>query len=119
MRVLIACALVVILTACDRTVAGTERPTDVGCLTWSMRVTPASATLHPGDAVQASAVVNQCLSIPSSTTVRWRSSDTVTAVVDAVTGLVRARAPGPVTVIASVVADTTIRGAMALSVVPR
>jgi len=119
MRFLIACLLVVALAACDQTVADTESPTDVACLTWGVRVSPASATLHAGDSVQASAVINQCLGNPSSTAVRWRSSDTVTAVVDAVTGLVRARAPGPVTVIASVVADTTIRGAMALSVVPR
>jgi hypothetical protein len=120
MRVLLAWCIVVVVAGCDR--PGIDRiaaPPDGDCTLWQIRVSPASATLRAGDSLSAIATVNQCSGVPSSTAVRWRSTDTATAIADANTGLVRARASGPVTIIATVVADTTIRGAMALTVVPR
>jgi hypothetical protein len=120
MRVLLVWCVVVAVAGCDR--PGIDRiaaPPDGDCTLWRIRVSPASATLHPGDSLSAMATVNQCQGVPSSTAVRWRSTDTATAIVDALTGLVRARASGPVTIVATVVDDTTITGAMALTVVPR
>jgi len=119
-RIFTACCVGLSLLGCGAGVSDATTDTiKADCTLWSIRVTPASANLHPGDTVTVSATVNQCGGYPPSAIVRWRSSDTVTAVVDASGGLVRARASGAATIIATVVADTTIRGAMALVVSPR
>jgi len=120
MRVVIACAAAATLAACGHTAADqVPTPTDVGCVLSSIHISPAYASVHPGDSLQVSAIVEQCQGYPSSTAVRWRASDTSLAVVDPVSGLVRARASGSVTIVASLMVDTTIGGAMVLVVVPR
>jgi uncharacterized protein YjdB len=81
-------------------------------------VSPPSVTLHAGDSLRATAVVQQCEGQPTSTTVRWRTSDTAVAIVDSLSGLVRARASGRSTIIASLVVNPQIEGAMALTVAP-
>jgi hypothetical protein len=54
-------------------------------------------------------------------TFRWRAADTTVATVatvDSVTGLVRARAAGHTTIVASLTVNPAVQGAMVLNVVP-
>ena len=78
-------------------------------------VSPPSATLRPGDSLQASATFG-CAGEHAS--VRWSSSNTTIATVDSVSGLVRAlSAPGTASIIASLAADRAMNGAMALQTI--
>ena len=74
-------------------------------------VIPASVTLFPGDTFRFRVDYNGA--------VRWRTSNSAVSDVDSLTGLVLAKAAGSVTVVASVVADTNLRGAAAVRVEPR
>ena len=76
-------------------------------------VSPPSATLHVGDTLHATAAITICEGVPTSRVFHWRSSDTVNASVDSITGLVRARHPGTASIIATLVVNPAIRGAMA------
>ena len=78
-------------------------------------VSPASATLHPGDTLRARVSYSPCPADPAPS-FRWRSGDTLVAVVDSVTGLVRARLLGQTSIIATAVSAPALRGAMALQV---
>jgi len=102
--------------SCGRTERASTEPTfDVGCTLIGPRVTPASAVLHPGDTLRASATETTC-SGEAVAPVRWSSSDTSVAVVSVFDGLILARTRGTATIIASDVRDTNIKGAMALTV---
>jgi hypothetical protein len=74
-------------------------------------VTPVSVTLFPGDTFR--------LRVLYSGDVRWSTSRPDLSDVDSLTGLVRAKATGKMTVVARVVADTAWRGAAAVEIVPR
>ena len=89
--------------------------TDPTCAEMEITVSPASATLHPGDTLRVRASNSPCQTGPAPS-FRWRSSDTVTAVVDSLTGLVRARSPGQATVVATLLSEPTLHGAMILQV---
>jgi hypothetical protein len=86
----------IILAACRDGLPAVQ--TEPDCLLIGPTVSPASATLHPGD------------------TLRVRSSDTLIAVVDSLTGLVRARSLGQASIIATALSDRALVGAMALQV---
>lgn len=89
--------------------------TEPDCVLIGPTVSPASATLHPGDTLRVHASYSPCPTGPAPS-FRWRSSDTVTAAVDSLTGLVRARTPGQATVVATLLSEPTLKGAMALQV---
>lgn len=78
-------------------------------------VSPATAILHPGDTLQTRVSYSPC---PAGTapSFQWRSTDTLIAVVDSLTGLVRARSLGQTSIIATAVNAPALRGAMALQV---
>ena len=102
--------------ACGRTERSATDPTfELGCTLIGPRVSPAAALLHPGDTLRVSATETTCAG-EAPAPVRWTSSDTSVAVVGANDGLVRARARGTATIIASDVRATNIKGAMALTV---
>jgi uncharacterized protein YjdB len=117
MRVLIAVCIALVVAACGRS-STDSTASHVDCTTTGPTVSPPSVTLHPGDTLRATAFVHQCEGQPTSTTVRWRTSDTAVAGVDSLSGLVRARASGRSTIIASLVVNPQIEGAMALTVAP-
>jgi uncharacterized protein YjdB len=79
-------------------------------------VNPPSSTLHTGDTLRLRASgSNGCQAI---TQWRWRSSDTLVALVDSTQGLVFARKEGTASIVASAVEDPNIRGAAAIVVKP-
>ena len=94
---------------------GTDPTFEVGCTLIGPRVTPALATLHPGDTLRVSATETTCTG-SSSSFVQWTSSDTSVATVGASSGLVRARARGTTSIVASDLRDAKLKGAMALTV---
>ena len=104
--------------ACGRTERSATDPTfELGCTLIGPRVSPPAAVLHPGDTLRVSATETTCAG-EAPAPVRWTSSDTSVAVVGASDGggLVRARARGTATIIASDVRANNIKGAMALTV---
>jgi uncharacterized protein YjdB len=115
MRVAMFVALALsILAACRN---GNDHAASTGpdCVLNGPTASPPSATLHPGDTLRMRASYTPCpAGLPAS--FRWRSSDTVIAVVDSLTGLVRARSLGHATIIAAVVTEPTLVAAMALQV---
>ena len=109
----IAVSASLVLTACrDR---GHVSPTSSDCVLVGPTAAPPSATLHPGDTLRVRASYTPCPA-GSPASFRWRSSDTVIAVVDSLTGLVRARSVGQATIVAAVVAEPSLVAAMALQV---
>jgi Big-like domain-containing protein len=89
--------------------------TEPDCVLIGPTVSPPSATLHPGDTLRVRASYSPCPSGPAPS-FRWRSTDTLIAMVDSVTGLVRARSLGQASIIATAVSEPALRGAMALDV---
>lgn len=90
--------------------SSTGVPPIEGCML-GLRASPPSASLRLGDSLQAEALYG-CATQHAN--VRWRSSDTSVATVDA-TGMIRARSrPGAASIVALLVADTFVIGAMAL-----
>jgi len=115
MRVCILTALTWLSLAACRD--GSDHANLIGpdCVLIGPTATLPSATLHPGDTLRVRASYTPCpAGLPAE--FRWRSSDTVIAVVDSVTGLVRARSLGQATIIAAVVAEPALVAAMALHV---
>lgn len=96
--------------------SATEPTTEVDCVVALRRVSPASATLHPGDTLRVVAIDDPCPGLPKPMIAQWASSDTSVATVGASDGLVRARSAGRTTIIASDPADPSLKGAMALVV---
>lgn len=121
MRVCVAALVVVVAIAAACSPEGNAAPfiagTSSGTCLAAFRVAPPSATRHPGDTLRLQAVA-VCAVDFDPTQIRWSSGDTLIAQVDSLTGLVMARARGNVTVTGVEVADRTVRGAMALAVVP-
>jgi uncharacterized protein YjdB len=91
-------------------------PPQQSCVLVGPRVSPGSATLHPGDTLRASAAPAACTS--TNVHFRWISSDTTIASVTADAGLIRALKPGTVTVSAIVVEDPSQKGAIVILVNP-
>ena len=112
-----AVAGLVMTVSCGRSERAATDPTfELGCTLIGPRVSPAMATLHPGDTLRASATETTCEgTMPAG--VQWASSNTSVATVGPSDGLVKAHARGTATIVASDVRDTKIKGAMALSVV--
>jgi len=117
MRVLFAViGLGLLIGACSAD--GTKSvQTPFDCTTGSMRVAPASATLHPGDSVKETASFAACPNDNVVATFRWRSSNTGVAIVDSIAGLVRAVDTGSATIIATVTENRAVQGAAALTVI--
>ena len=81
-------------------------------------VSPTTATLRVGGTVHAKASMTPCEGLPAIPVFRWQSSDTLTATVDPVTGLVHARRPGTASIVATLVGFPDVGGVMALVVAP-
>jgi uncharacterized protein YjdB len=104
--------LAVLCIACG---AGDRTATDISFCESELFVSPPSATLHVGDSLQATAKTG--CAVQHVLVIRWRSSDTSVAAVDAQSGLIRARSPGTASIVASLVADTVEKGAMGLQTI--
>ena len=81
-------------------------------------VSPTTATLRVGGTVRVKASMTPCEGLPAIPVFRWQSSDTLTATVDPVTGLVHARRPGTASIFATLVGFPDVGGVMALVVAP-
>ena len=83
-------------------------------------VSPASATLHVGDTLRVSVSTKACANqtAPNLSPYVWSSSDPSVAKVDASSGLVLALGDGSVTIVATSAPDASVKGAMALRIVP-
>lgn len=117
MKLTLLLSLVAVVSlGCDD--AGTTRIASQGvsCDLLGVVVSPASVTLFVGDSTQLTAKPPTCGAPPGSGAVRWRSSNSAMATVDSVAGIVHAVSPGQLTIIASLVADTLVRGAAAVQV---
>jgi uncharacterized protein YjdB len=110
-------ALVVMLVAGCRHTSAPQAGSSVDCTAQGPTVSPASATVHPGDTLRANARQNPC-PLDQTTTFWWKTSDTSVATVDSVAGLVHAKAIGRTTILAIVTANPQITGAMVLTVAP-
>lgn len=118
---ILACVFV---TACDTaltpTVAGLGPGSGSGsdsCAVQSVVVTPSLDSLHVGQSFQPSASVQSCAT-SANEGVRWISSDSTIASIDASSGFIQARAAGRATMTASAVADSTKKGSMTVVVSP-
>ena len=112
-----AIGVALLLGACSADGAkSVQAPFD--CITVGPQVTPASATLHPGDSVRGTASVSPCQYDNVVPAFRWRSSNTSVAIVDSIAGLVRAVDTGRTSIIASLTVNRAVQGAMVLTVVP-
>jgi uncharacterized protein YjdB len=122
MRVLtgfaIALTLVVVSSCQPAETTRADTATMIDCAVGAVLVSPANATLHPGDTLRVKAEVSSCLS-PANEQVHWVSSDTSVAIVDSLAGFVRARGLGAASIIASLVSDRTQGAAMTLRVSPQ
>lgn len=111
-----AVAGAVMTVSCGRSERAATDPTfELGCTLIGPRVSPAAATLHPGDTLRVSATETTCTGTAPAG-VQWASSDTSVATVVPSTGLVRAHARGTAAIVASDVRAATIKGAMLLTV---
>lgn len=82
-------------------------------------ISPPTAALSVGDTLRIRAVVTLGNSpAQRDTTITWASSRPGVALVDSLSGLVRAFAPGVTTVTATLRADVNFRAATQLSVIP-
>ena len=112
-------AAIVAVAACDTATSEHESAADsTPCTTVGPKVSPSSATLHPGDTLRASASLYQCRPGDPVGTFRWLSSDTSVASVGATSGLIQARKGGTATISAAAVQDPNVKGAMLLFVSP-
>jgi uncharacterized protein YjdB len=114
----------VLIAACDTSltanVAGLGPGQGSGSDTCAVRaviVTPDTATLRVNQTLQPSAAVQSCAS-SANEGVRWTSSDTTIASVDAKLGFIQARRVGNAIVTAAAVADTSMKGTVRISVTP-
>ncbi len=113
----IAALAALLAGACGRT-SDAGSTSSVDCSLMLVTISPPSATLHSGDTLRPAAAFPTCPVGGPSGTARWRSSDTSVAIVDSVSGLVRAEHTGQASVIATETIDSLVKGAMALTVVP-
>ena len=112
-----AVAGLVVMAACGGSEkAATDPTSEVGCLVGLSRVSPASATLHPGDTLRVLAIDTPCFGSPQIVAAQWTSSNASVATVGPNDGLVRAYSRGQATIIAADPHDPNLKGAMALVV---
>ncbi|MEP6493158.1 MAG: Ig-like domain-containing protein [bacterium] len=78
---------------------------------------PVTASLHPGDTLRVT-VSNPACGQPNVIHFRWVTSDAKVATVDSLSGLVTARGTGAATIIAQMVEESSIKGAMVVRVDP-
>ena len=117
MKSLLFVATLVAVGACGATASdGVTLPDSVSCTLQGPTVRPNSATLHPGDTLRVSASLPSCGLGVTTATFRWSSSDSSVALVDSLSGLIRARSLGTATITAAVTADRSVKGAMLLAV---
>ena len=103
--------------ACAATASDAVTPSDSAvCIMIGPSVRPNFATLHPGDTLRASASLPSCTAGAITPTFRWSSSDSSVALVDSLSGLIRARSLGTATIIAALAAESSVKGAMLLVV---
>ena len=112
------------LTACDT--ALTTQLAGVGpgggssgdsCAVTAVIVTPDTVTLRVGQTLQAAARVQSC-AVSANKGVTWTSSDTLVASVDPVLGFIQARRVGSASIVASAVADASVKDAITVTVSP-
>ena len=109
------------ITACHSP-TNVTRP-DSACLVAALpiRIAPTDTSVRAGDTLRLLAVVNtsDCYAgLELNEGVRWGSSDTMIAVVDAVTGVITARTPGKVVINAHPIPTSGFRGQATVTVTP-
>jgi hypothetical protein len=116
-KTVLGASLVLGALGCSRDASAPVAP-EIGCVLLGPSTTPTNATLHVGDTLRVTAQFSPCPALPNSIAFRWRSTDTLVATVDSLTGLVRARRLGTASINAWTILDPAIQGTMALAVVP-
>jgi hypothetical protein len=111
----IACLALVATCGPRDTALPQEQTQPIACLL-ETRVSPPSATLHPGDTLRAAATAGGCTG--ATVRFRWTSSDSTVATVNTDAGLIRAVKVGSVTITATQTDKPTVKGAMFLQVNP-
>jgi uncharacterized protein YjdB len=124
MRVAVLLTIATIsLAACDTALTtqlgglGPSTGSGDSCAVQAVIVAPDTITLRAGQTLQPSARVESCAA-SANEGVRWASTDTTIATVDAVLGFITARRVGKASIIASAVADARVRDAIAITVSP-
>jgi uncharacterized protein YjdB len=124
MRVLVLAIACVVVAACDTSlttnIAGLGPGQGSGsdtCAVQAVIVSPDTATLRVNQTLQPSASVQSCAS-SANEGVRWISSDSTIASVDANLGFIQAHRVGTANVTASAVADSSVRATIRISVTP-
>src|SRR5215469_3681207 len=113
----------ILVTACDTALTpevaglGPGSGSSDSCAVQSVVVTPSLDSMHVGQNFQPSASVQSCAT-SANEGVRWISSDSTIASIDASSGFIQARAAGRATMTASAVADSTKKGSMTVVVSP-
>jgi hypothetical protein len=87
------------------------------CILRGWGLSPASVALFVGDSMRFTLVPGGCNILPQA--VRWLSGNAQIAEVDSITGLVRGKAAGSITIVATDAADRNVKAAAALQVVSR
>jgi len=111
-------SLVIGISACNSDPSSVLIPTPDCNQPPGASVSPTTATLRVGGTVRVKASMTPCEGLPAFPVFRWQSTDTLTATVDPVTGLVRAQRPGTASIVATLVGDPTVGGTMILLVAP-
>ena len=118
MKLVLVAGLFAGISGCNSDPSSVLIPTPDCAQPPSASVSPPTAALRVGGTVRVVASMTPCEGLPAIPVFRFRSSDTLTASVDAITGLVRARRPGTANIVAALVGDPTVGGVMALLVAP-
>jgi uncharacterized protein YjdB len=92
-----------------------DTTTPVACLVSQVSVSPPQANMNVGERLRATALTRDCPGGPTPAAVRWNSTDTLIARVDS-TGLIETRKIGAVSIIATLIADPTVKAAMIVNV---
>lgn len=115
--------LVLLLTigvaACDHETVTTETAIVSDCDLDGPRVSPGYASLHAGDTLRLKADFLACGQVePTYPEFHWSSNDSSIAMVDSISGLVRARKNGLTTITATLVSNVYSKASVAINVVP-
>src|ERR1044071_7238029 len=112
--------LAVCLGACagDKVIVAAKDPdSSRTCVLLGVTAKPAWALLQVGDTLRVSASNYNCGNPDTASShFRWTSSSVAIAEVDSLTGLVRAKSAGTVTISVSLLEDRTLRGASLVQV---
>ena len=118
MKVILVASLSIGICACAADPSNVMIPTPNCSQPPSASVSPTTAALRVGGTLRVVASMTPCAGLPTLPVFRWRSTDTLTASVDPITGLVHARRAGTASIIAALVGDPDVGGTMALLVAP-